>query len=260
MRITQLRNATILVEAAGHGIVVDPMLGPRGSQLPFKWITRNRRRNPLVDLPANSAELLERATHCLISHSRKGHWDHLDDEGVAWLKERDIPVYSTEDEQRNLTGKGLRMQVLKRGETTDFLGGTITPIPSLHGRGLVGALMTHGSGYVIRLPDEPTLYLAGDTVMTDDVRACIRDHHPDISVIPAGGARLDVGSAILMDLDQAIEFGRLGEGVVIANHLEALDHCPVTRDALREAAISHGMDSRFRIPADGETMEFHGVR
>ena len=71
MKITQLRNATILIEANGHGIVVDPMLGPKGGQLPFKWFTRNRRRNPLVNLPANGMEVLERTTHCLISHSRR---------------------------------------------------------------------------------------------------------------------------------------------------------------------------------------------
>jgi hypothetical protein len=47
----------------------------------------------------------------------------------------------------------------------------------------------HGVGYLIEMPGEPSLYLSGDTMLTDAVR-----------------------------------------------DLEALSHCPVRRDALREAA------------------------
>jgi hypothetical protein len=38
--------------------------------------------------------------------------------------------------------------------------------------------------------------------------------------------------------------------------LEALSHCPVRRDELREAAGKAGVGGRLLIPADGETMEF----
>jgi hypothetical protein len=43
--------------------------------------------------------------------------------------------------------------------------------------------------------------------------------------------------------------------VVVAVHLEALDHCPVMRGELRRSAEAAGIPaSRLLIPADGEIM------
>ena len=41
-----------------------------------------------------------------------------------------------------------------------------------------------------------------------------------------------------------------------ANHLEALDHCPTTRDALRKRIADEGLSSRVHIPSDGEVLHF----
>jgi hypothetical protein len=48
----------------------------------------------------------------------------------------------------------------------------------------------------------------------------------------------------------------LGSGVFIANHLEALDHCPVSRTFLRVEATHRRLDDRVLVPEDGQTMEF----
>jgi len=256
MQITQLRNATLVVEANGRGVLLDPMLSARGLLPPYRWLTRKRRGNPIVDLPANRDAVLGRVTHGLITHCRRGHLDHLDRAGVEWLTERDIPVFCMPVDASFLEKKGLRTLVLGDEGASDFLGGTITPIRCRHGRGLPGLMMVHGSGYVIRLPNQPSLYLAGDTILTDDVRDCLLEHSPAVSVIPAGGARLDIGGEIIMGQEDALEFGRLCKGIVVTNHLEALDHCPVTRAGLREALVADGLEDRFRIPADGETLVF----
>ena len=56
MLITQRRNATVLLEFqhAGRpvGLLVDPMLAPRGSLPALRYLGTRRQRNPLVDLPA----------------------------------------------------------------------------------------------------------------------------------------------------------------------------------------------------------------
>jgi len=52
MLITQLRNATVLLEFqhAGRpvGLLVDPMLAPRGSLPALRYLGTRRQRNPLV--------------------------------------------------------------------------------------------------------------------------------------------------------------------------------------------------------------------
>ena len=60
-----------------------------------------------------------------------------------------------------------------------------------------------------------------------------------------------------MPIDEIIEFISLSPGKVIANHLEALNHCPVTREQLRNELIKHNLLNKVLIPDDGETLEFN---
>ncbi|GGX43243.1 MBL fold metallo-hydrolase [Saccharospirillum salsuginis] len=255
MNITQIRNATVIVNWGQTRLLVDPMLAPKGRIPSLKYATRHRRRNPLVDLPVNATEHLNSVTHCLITHCQKGHFDHLDRTATRWLRDRQIPVICMEVDADFLAKKGLSIQVvLQADQTQPFLDGHITPIPCVHGYGWVGGLMAHGSGYVIDIPNEPKLYIAGDTVYTEAVETCLSEHQPEVSVIPAGGARFDLGGDIIMGIEDAIHFSRRATGQVIANHLEALDHCPVSRNALQDAVNRHGVSALVSIPQDGETL------
>ena len=68
------------------------------------------------------------------------------------------------------------------------------------------------------------------------------------SVLPAGVARFDLGGEILMDAQEVCAAARLTPGVVIANRLEALDHCPVTRECVRAMAGADGFGDRVGVP------------
>jgi L-ascorbate metabolism protein UlaG (beta-lactamase superfamily) len=232
------------------------MLSARGQLPTLKWLTGQRRRNPLVELPANSAEHLEQVTHCLITHCQKGHFDHLDRAGTHWLRKRQTPVFCMPGDADFLSRRGLNVLRLGEGPSCEFLEGSIAPIKCVHGRGMIGKFMAHGYGYVIDLPGEPKLYLAGDTLLTDQVRRCLEHLQPDVSVLPAGGAAFDFGQEIIMGLDDILEAASLTKGVIVANHLEALDHCPVTRAELLAKAAALNLGSRIHAPQDGETIRF----
>ncbi|WP_231991060.1 hypothetical protein [Pseudomonas sp. 7SR1] len=88
------------------------------------------------------------------------------------------------------------------------------------------------------------------------MREFVLRHQPQVSVIPAGGARFDLGGDIIMGIEEAIEFTRLSGAAVLANHLEAISHCPTTRKALRDAAMTAGLGARLYVPEDGQTLEF----
>ncbi|MCD9086632.1 MBL fold metallo-hydrolase [Stenotrophomonas sp. SY1] len=257
MKIQQIRNATLIVELAGYRILVDPMLAAKGALPPLRVLS-GLRRNPLVALPDDVEQALQTVTHCLITHCQKGHFDHLDRAGKRWLRERRIPVICTPHDAAYLHARGLNVHSLpeSHGTPSPFLGGSIRTVPCVHGQGVVGRFMEHGVGYLIEVPGEPSLYLAGDTVLTDVVRNFVSTHQPDVCVIPAGGARFDIGGEIIMGLEEAVAFTRISSGIVIANHLEALSHCPVRRSGLAAAAVHAGVAGRLRIPADGEVLEF----
>lgn len=260
MKITQLRNASIVIEFEHQGraevILVDPMLAAKGALPSLKYLGGSRRRNPLVELPPNSPELLSRVTRGLITHCQRGHFDHLDRAGKRFLRERKTPVTCMPDDRAYLAERGLAVEPLLGNQRQAFLGGHITPIACVHARGWIGRFMAHGHGYFIELPHEPSLYIAGDTLLTDEVARCLRELQPAVTVLPAGGARFDVGSEILMNEHDIYRACQLTQGVVIANHLEALDHCPTARSTLRAAAEQLGLSQRLLVPNDGQTLCF----
>ena len=106
------------------------------------------------------------------------------------------------------------------------------------------------------LPGEPTVYIAGDTIFTDEVRQCLAQRQPHVAILPAGGAQFDLGAEIIMNAADVIEACTLTKGIVIANHLEALDHCPTSREELAAASAAAGFTGRMHIPDDGAEFDF----
>jgi L-ascorbate metabolism protein UlaG (beta-lactamase superfamily) len=115
--------------------------------------------------------------------------------------------------------------------------------------------MRPGAGYFIELAGDKTIYISGDTVMTQTVSHVLNDFQPDISILNAGTAILDFGRPILMPINEQLDFIRAAPGVVIAVHLEAFNHCLTNRDMLRDAVSKAGLSGKVMIPADGELME-----
>ena len=263
MKIHHIRNATCVIETARHRLLVDPMLSSKGQLPPFSFIRFKAKRNPTVDLPPNTDHLLDGVDHCLITHSQTfgikalQHTDHLDSMGEDLLIKNNIPVICRSADAGYLKKYGLQVAAeVKFWEAHPFGGGRITAIPAQHGHGWNHHLMANGVGYFIDLPDEPSLYISGDTVFTNDVQRALDEYRPDVAVVAAGSAQLDVGPPILMSLEEVLRFAQKAPGKVVMNHLEALNHCPTTRGQLREALSQHGLLEKAFIPADGETLAF----
>lgn len=88
------------------------------------------------------------------------------------------------------------------------------------------------------------------------VEEAIRSADPDIIVIHPCGARWE-GDLITMDAEQAIAVCKASpRSMVVATHMEALDHATVSRDDLRRLSLSQGVaPGQLRIPRDGEVLE-----
>lgn len=261
MKLHHLRNATFVIESGAHHILIDPMLSEKGALPPFAKARHKPRRNPLVALPENASEILGKTTHCLITHSQKlgiealRHRDHLDQPGEALLRQKDIPVVTRRQDVAFMKKLGLNVAAaLEYWQPQPMFGGEITAIPALHGHGWIHLLMANGAGFFLQLPDEPSIYISGDTVYTEDVRRALTQLKPDVAVMASGSASLDFGGLLLMSLEELVAFARDAPGRVVANHLEALNHCPTTRARLREELEEHGLSSKVLIPEDGETL------
>ena len=265
MEIHHLRNATFVIESGEHFILIDPMLGPKGSLPPFSRIRFKSLKNPLVDLPPNADSVLNKVTNCLITHSQKfgvkalQHTDHLDAPGEDFLRARNTPIATLARDANVLKKYGLNVQInLEYWKPQPLLGGEIVAVPALHGHSWLHNLMANGAGYCLRLPNEPSIYISGDTVYTPEVDRVLKELKPDIAVMAAGTATLDISTPILMTMDELLQFTftRNAPKKVFANHLEALNHCPTTRKQLKQELESKGLLSKVYIPNDGNVVIF----
>ena len=254
MQIRLIRNAALIIQAGSQHVLVDPMLGPKGSLPPYAFFRHRPRRNPTLPLPANVKPLLETITAGLVTHCRRGHFDHLDRAGWQLLARRRVPVYCNHLDETYLQRRGIITVPLQPHQQHTFLEGNIIAFETAHGYGLVGRLMGPGLGYLIELPGEPSIYISGDTVLTPIVRQVLTDLRPDVAVLNAGSASLDIGKPILMPMEEMLEFIRMAPGTVIAVHMEALNHCPTTRAQFQEAVARAGLVGKVRVPADGQVL------
>ena len=261
MKIHHLRSATFIIESGADSILIDPMLSNQGQLPPFAYFRHKSVRNPTVALPGNASRLLGKVTHCLITHSQTfgiralQHTDHLDKPGETFLRNNNIPVTCRKQDAAYLENYGINVvKALSYWQPERFLDGEITAIPARHGYGWIHRFMANGAGFYLQLPEEPSIYISGDTVYTRDVERVLSQFRPDIAVMAAGSASMDIGKPILMTMEDMVAFVKTAPNKVVANHLEALNHCPVTRSHLRQTLDDHGLLPKTFIPDDGDSI------
>jgi L-ascorbate metabolism protein UlaG (beta-lactamase superfamily) len=236
VRVTLVRNATLIVEVAGRRLLVDPMLDDAGARPPIEG-TRNPVANPTAPLPFPAEDVVRGLDAVIVTHR---HRDHLDARGEE-LVPRDVPVFCQPEDEEALRELGLDVRPIV--DALDWGGLTISRTPARHGTGRVAELLAPVSGFVL-----DDLYLAGDTVWYEAVEETIARHRPRVAVVNAGGAEFVEGGLIVMGADDVREVvARVP--TVIAVHMEAINHCFLERASL--AAAVPGV----LIPRDGETVE-----
>lgn len=250
-RLTLVRHATLLIEIAGRTLLVDPMLDDMEAQ-PSVPGTINPQRYPLVPLPEDAHEIVARADAAVITHR---HVDHLDGTAIDALLARGITIFCQPPDEEPLRDLGFR-DIRPVQDVVEWGGITLTRTEGRHGKGELADLMAPVSGYVLRAGGH-SVYVAGDTVWCDEVRQAVTDHRPTVVVVNAGEARMTEGDPITMDASDVIAVARHATGSVVAVHMEALNHCVLTRKALDAEVRDAGVN--VLIPADGETLSFGTV-
>ncbi len=236
MKITLVRHATLLLELDGRRLLVDPQLDDAEARPPIDN-TPNPRRNPLVPLPVPAEEVVRGLSAVVITHL---HRDHLDETGERLLP-RDVPVFCQPEDVARLESLGLPARPVD--SSVDWDGLTISRTGGRHGTGATAERLAPVSGFVLG-----ELYVAGDTIWCPEVEEALRRHRPRVAVVNAGAARFLEGDPIVMTAADVLEVAARVPAVV-AVHLEAINHCLLTRPELRAAAPS------VLVPEDGETIE-----
>jgi L-ascorbate metabolism protein UlaG (beta-lactamase superfamily) len=246
MRLWLLRHATLRIRAGDVDILVDPQLDPAGARPPVPG-TANPRLNPLVDLPEPPGVAVQHLGAVVVTHL---HEDHLDSTAIELLP-RDVPLLCQPPDAEPLAEHGFA-DVRPVEEAAALDGLTITRTDGRHGTGSIGERLGPVSGFVIAEGEAPPLYVAGDTIFYDGVAEALDRHHPAVVVVNAGGTRFIEGDPITMDADDVVATARHAPSVrVVAVHMEAMNHCPLTRADLRARLRDEGLAEQVTVPEDG---------
>src|SRR5581483_831312 len=219
VNVQLVRHATLLLDSSVGRILVDPMLRAAGTSPPIEN-TPNPKPNPLVELPMPAGEVLNGVDLVIVTHL---HRDHFDD-----LIPLDLPILTQPESADELRA---------RGHTNVATSHPAIPMTrGRHGTGAIGEAMGAVSGWVV-----DDVYIAGDTVLCDEVHEARERYRPRATIVNGGGARFNEGEPIVMTADEV----RTLDGTVVVVHLEAINHCLEPRSAYAGAIV----------PLDGEIVD-----
>ena len=248
MELQLIRNATVKMSFAGKMLLLDPYLGEKGSGPSYT----GKEHSPVVPLPIALEEVLDGVDAVVVSHV---HSDHFDTTAREILP-KDLPLLCQPEDEQTMRDLGFT-DVHPVAGTLWLDEISVSRTSGRHGSGAVLKDMGVVSGFFFEAPGEPSVYWAGDTVLTDEIRELLRVRMPDVVLTHSCGAVWGEGTLILMDDAQTAEVCRISpESTVVAIHMETVDHATVTRKQLRETARKSGLsDERLLIPLDGETVQ-----
>lgn len=175
MKITFLGHATLLIEVAGKTVLVDP------------FISGNPKNNNQVDKDSLNPDYI------FVTHA---HQDHvLDVEDIA--TRTNAVIVSNYEIATYYENKGLKVHPMNHGGSWSFDFGTVKYVNAIHTSSFADG--TEGGlpgGFIITSANK-SVYIAGDTALTMDMKLIPMFTKLDLAVLP-------IGDNFTMGVDDAI--------------------------------------------------------
>ncbi|MEQ5185778.1 MBL fold metallo-hydrolase [Providencia alcalifaciens] len=256
MKITQIRNATQIIDYAGKRFLIDPMLGEKGSYPGFEGTANSHIRIPMVDLPCDINSLLE-VDAIIVTHT---HLDHWDEAAVKAIPKDKLIFVQNEHDKQLLSSQGFTNLCIL-SESTEFAGIHLIKTQCQHGSDLayenpvLSERLGDASGVIFKHPSEQVLYLMGDSIWFSAIEHNLAVHSPDVVIMNTGWAHILGYGSIIFGQEDMLKVRQIRPNAkIIGTHMEAINHCLVTRQQLLDYAAVNGLADAVFAPKDGETV------
>ena len=206
--LTFIGTATTVLRLGSFTLLTDPNFLHRGQRA---YLGKGLWSKRLTD-PAMSIAGLPELDAIVLSHLHGDHFDRVARRDLA----RSQPVLTTQAAARRLGSWGFEAHGLETWQSETLTSGnetlTVTSLPAIHARGLMGALLPPVMGSMLehRSDGELTrrLYVSGDTLTGEHITEIAERYAEiDTAVVHLGGTRV-LFHTVTMDAAQGIDFLR----------------------------------------------------
>ncbi len=174
MKITYYGHAALGIETNGFHLLVDPFISgnPKASGIDINSL---------------------KADYILLTHA---HYDHvLDVEAI--VKRTNAQLISNHEIVTRYEEKGIKGHAMNHGGSWNFEFGTLKMVNAIHSSSFPdGAYGGNPAGFILK-GNTQTVYMAGDTALTFDMKLIPIFHQVDLAILPVGGN-------FTMDVDEAL--------------------------------------------------------
>ncbi|BAP31629.1 beta-lactamase [Chryseobacterium sp. StRB126] len=249
MKLQLWRNATLLLSIDKISILIDPMLGKKGSLGQFP-MTDNELLNPLLDLPFTHHELIKKLQTIdavAITHLHPDHWDTA----AIELLDKKITILCPAIISDQIENQGFQ-NVIAIDNHILWNEIDISITKGQHGTGEIGERMGTVNGFVFK-KDNQSVYIVGDSIWNKGIEGEINIHKPQHIIVAGGAATFSIGDPIIMTSEDIIKVCECApQAKIWVTHLEAVSHCKEDRTFIQKKIHEKGYENQCFIPKDGE--------
>ena len=257
MKIHQIRNATIIVSYNDKKFLIDPWLGDKEYMAGFEAGINSHIRQPRVELPIPVEKIVD-VDAVILTHYHDDHWDEF----AARALDKNIAFFvQSEHDKQIIENLGFNNIAVLSENGTDFEDVILYKTECQHGRREVLepfckqlGVPYEAMGIIFTNDNEPTLYVAGDTIWCDEVKTAIDKYSPKVIVTNACGATVKIGEGerLIMDINDIKAISDYSKNsIIVASHMDTVSHLTVTREDIKALNLSNVV-----VPDDNEILSF----
>lgn len=244
--IQLIRNASLKINYNSACFLVDPMFSPKHSFESYAGFSKN----PTVDLPISIPDILNDVEGVFLTHT---HEDHFDQTAINYI-DYDLRFFVQNEDETYVKDKGFN-NLRRLSPQFEWKHITFNTLDAFHGRGQLRAEMGSVKGLFFTSTNQASVYIVGDSIYNDSIRHNIAYYQPDYILANVGGAEFPhlPDNPIIMPPDEleSLINDLNYQPTIIAIHLEAIDHCQITRAEIQTIKDHYKTKINLLVPDDG---------